>query len=280
MNVQFCCNQCDFKTSDATAVKKHRMMFHPQSFKDGQSIYFQPQKTVKIKVETHLCEKCYGEFQTEEELKQHFTNVHTPYAICPQKESESHHENNLNTFHMNKGLVCGDCGFNCLTQNELNIHLEKEHNSILLSCTQCKFKSTRAKSLLQHMKCHEQPNISCNLCSRDFNTHDELVAHKEFHKQKIEKTSISKLKQRQQLDEKMKMQHLKANIFCERCDYKTIIAFISLLKQVKIARFCHKCLKQKKFKCKSCNFISKELSTVREHYRIHRELPVPISYFV
>ena len=43
------CNECHFKTSDASVVKKHRMMFHPHSIKDGQNIYFQPQKKVKFK---------------------------------------------------------------------------------------------------------------------------------------------------------------------------------------------------------------------------------------
>jgi len=320
MNVQFCCNQCDFKTSEASAVKKHRMLVHPQSFKDGQSISFYPQNVKFERIETPTCQKCNAEFQTDEALKQHFTNVHTPCSICPQKGSESFHENHLHTFHLNKVLVCEDCGFKCLTQNDLNLHLEEAHKSILLSCSQCKYKATRAKSLLLHKKIHGQPTPFCDKCSLEFETCDELKVHKEKHRRK-EKQNIEEMRKILQLKSNpmksaltfmqsksnpmkssplstkplktnpqksphfnhlMKSPHTttqKTDILCERCDYKQIFAFIGLLKQVKIARFCHKCIKAKRFKCKSCNFISTELSSIKEHYRVH-ELPVPVTYFV
>ncbi|CAG9789643.1 unnamed protein product [Diatraea saccharalis] len=172
----FVCEQCG-----AGFIAKNRLKIHVYNIHRGVGVF--------------PCEKCNKTFHTRNKLKVHFDLVHKMvkkiqcpkcparfayYFVCQKHLVDVHGmipvkykcnvcdkaftrrfhlSNHIKKDHLDeKNTYCQLCTYNCFSNNELKIHMAKQHGEKLFECSVCEKCYSSQKSLKQHMNIHRDTN--------------------------------------------------------------------------------------------------------------------------
>ena len=113
----FQCDQCDYKTSKTSNLKRHRDLHSMAMF---------------------TCNECKFETKRRDNLKRHIESKHKFIKINPATKKQP------------VMLACDSCEYKTIKKNHLTRHTSAKHSKILYSCRQCNFASNRKDSLKRH----------------------------------------------------------------------------------------------------------------------------------
>ena len=181
------CHICKTEFSNRFNMKRHLSEFH----RDGTEVfkcqecntYFSNQRNLnrhlqdRHKVEEHFkCRLCDKIYTTKDILKRHLRikhNINERKAIIP------------GTSKINKNLHnCCLCESIFNQKSDMNRHMQTVHNSSNIEekylCNICNKEFNKKSNLTRHEEIHRKPkiNIICEVCLDQFDTKDELRAHR------------------------------------------------------------------------------------------------------
>ena len=226
---------------------------------------------------------------------------------CPECEFESDDriafKTHIEFAHDGVNYYCHDCDFKTTVSNELDLHIDSEHNGqdgnenhqcahcgkVLssakklrkhellihlkkrekISCNQCTYQAYNRNTMYTHIQhVHNNVNYPCEICGKFYQSSESLKNHV----MKIHDKSV--VFECDQCDYKascsgtlkfhITAKHDKAEFNCDLCDKK--YSYSSRLKQHK--RSVHE---GTRFSCDSCNFEAAYKSDVRTHKKIVHE---------
>ena len=131
----FTCKDCDFKSTDSTVVKEHKVKNHQVS---------------KI-----MCDKCSFETNHQAQLETHKKNQHKEPAFpCDSCSYKANHSRDLqrhkNTMH-GKSFTCKTCANESADLYSLSAHIREEHRSTRTFYASTTEKNRRPASMKQRV---------------------------------------------------------------------------------------------------------------------------------
>ena len=138
---RYCCEQCNFKTSNKTYLKNH-----------VNSVHF--------KVNGHTCKDCRMEFATRHGLNYHAKAKHDGIKPAVKYKDScdqcAYDSTSLKTHARSTHLkinnhTCEQCQANFLSSHSLNWHVTMLHNGFRHCCERCDFKTSNRTYLRNHV---------------------------------------------------------------------------------------------------------------------------------
>ncbi|XP_053623423.1 gastrula zinc finger protein XlCGF57.1-like isoform X14 [Plodia interpunctella] len=135
------------------------------------------------------CVHCGERFSSWEKKRQHLTQVHEEPQrtyVCPDCPSvyknRKQFYNHFKLAHTDDSFACSSCGLKFTFKHELENHKLGHTGEKFFVCPVCCKSFSRDKSLKQHMWIHSDvKRFSCNICSKQFAQKVSLKGHMKAH---------------------------------------------------------------------------------------------------
>ncbi|KAK6173901.1 hypothetical protein SNE40_017275 [Patella caerulea] len=150
------------------------------------------------------CNICQSEVTTEDELRQHQTDVHAeeyPYE-CPKcfRRYQNSEEYNLHVSFHAKPYKCQMCDKGYDTQNSLSTHLRFHEENKKYQCDVCGKSFGASCHLKAHsFTHHDQKPFTCQTCGRGYKRSKDLEKHMKTHERATKSAGKSKTKKTDKL---------------------------------------------------------------------------------
>ena len=195
-------------------------------------------KELDIKLE-YKCECCDFSALRESSILRHFKSVHegikydcdecSKSVVYLKEHKKRRHSKNP------KAISCNICDKSFHYDQNLKVHIKRNHDKKIFNCDQCNFSASLNSFLKQHLSIHGDPTIKCEDC--------------EF-----------KTKRKSDLNRHRKIQHSQIKLLCSKCSYicKTETALSDHNRKKHDETF-------QRFNCDQCTYSADRKDNLKKH---------------